>query len=89
MNTLALYLYLYLYLYLHLNLYLYLYLYLRKNGVGASTNKAFSDMAWQIINQIRPLNNVAGRISTAHMLRPGWNSYLLGMTEAQVSRSSP
>ncbi len=88
MNTFALFLYLYLYLYLLFNLYLYLYLYLPKNWVGASIHIAFNDTAWQRINRIRPLNNVAGRISTAHMLRPGWKSCRFGLTEAQVSKRS-
>ena len=79
-------LYLHLYFYLHLNLYLYLYLYLRQNGLEASICKALKDFTWQSINQIRPLINVAGRIPTALMLRPGWKPCQLGVMEAQVSK---
>lgn len=78
-------------LYLHLtctftlnNLYLYLYLYLLKNLHKPSKYTASSDLAWQRNYQIRPLNNVAGRISAAPMLRPGWMSRELRKMEAQV-----
>lgn len=71
---------------LYLNLCLYLYLYLRKKRVEASNYQGFSTMHWQANLRIRPLTNVAGRIPTAQLLRPGWKLCLYGKAEARVSR---
>lgn len=75
-----------LYLYLYLNLYPYLNLYLPKNLPKAAWQKGYSELAWQRKHQIRPLNNVAGWITTADCYGLGGVSHLVN-DEPQVSKS--
>lgn len=60
-------------------------LYLPEKGPKAAWHKGYSDLAWQRKNRIRPLSNVAGRITTAECYGLG-GSFDLIDSEPQASK---